>query len=181
MTDPSTTSRSGAGPLDRLFARFEGLARRMARQRGLAGDDVDDVLQDVRIRLWKARGGDENLDALGASYLMKVVTTAVIDHRRRRQRERTVTLVDTTESEAVPAALHVAPDDGSDREAAAHRLAQALAILPENRRLAVQLHLDGYTRDDIGRLTGWSEAKVRNLLYRGLDDLRAAFERSEHS
>ena len=35
-----------------------------------------------------------------------------------------------------------------------------------------KLHLEGYRRDEIEALLGWSEAKTRNLLYRGLSDLR---------
>jgi RNA polymerase sigma-70 factor (ECF subfamily) len=34
------------------------------------------------------------------------------------------------------------------------------------------MHLSGYDRDDIARALGWSEGKTRNLLYRGLDDVR---------
>jgi RNA polymerase sigma-70 factor (ECF subfamily) len=36
------------------------------------------------------------------------------------------------------------------------------------------MYLAGYTREDIAELMGWSEAKTRNLVYRGLDDLRRA-------
>jgi RNA polymerase sigma-70 factor (ECF subfamily) len=35
------------------------------------------------------------------------------------------------------------------------------------------MHLAGYPRQEIADLLGWSEAKTRNLLYRGLDDLRS--------
>jgi RNA polymerase sigma-70 factor (ECF subfamily) len=38
--------------------------------------------------------------------------------------------------------------------------------------VAVRYHLSGYDREDIARSLGWSEARTRNLLYRGLDDLR---------
>ena len=41
----------------------------------------------------------------------------------------------------------------------------------------MRLHLQGYHRDEIAGLLGWSEAKTRNLLYRGLDDLRALLVR----
>jgi RNA polymerase sigma-70 factor (ECF subfamily) len=34
------------------------------------------------------------------------------------------------------------------------------------------MHLAGYAREEIAQLLGWSEAKTRNLLYRGLADLR---------
>ena len=34
------------------------------------------------------------------------------------------------------------------------------------------MHLAGYSREEIAQLMGWSEAKTRNLLYRGLAELR---------
>jgi RNA polymerase sigma-70 factor (ECF subfamily) len=34
------------------------------------------------------------------------------------------------------------------------------------------MYLAGYPREEIAALMGWSEAKTRNLLYRGLADLR---------
>ena len=36
----------------------------------------------------------------------------------------------------------------------------------------VRMHLAGYPREEIAKLMGWTEAKTRNLLYRGLADLR---------
>ena len=34
------------------------------------------------------------------------------------------------------------------------------------------MYLAGHPREEISSLLGWSEAKTRNLLYRGLADLR---------
>jgi RNA polymerase sigma-70 factor (ECF subfamily) len=34
------------------------------------------------------------------------------------------------------------------------------------------MYLAGYSREEIADFLGWSEAKTRNLLYRGLADLR---------
>jgi RNA polymerase sigma-70 factor (ECF subfamily) len=34
------------------------------------------------------------------------------------------------------------------------------------------MYLAGYSREEVATVTGWSEAKTRNLLYRGLGDLR---------
>ena len=72
----------------------------------------------------------------------------------------------------MPAALRVPSVDRSDDGELARCFELALAHLPRNRRLAVQLHLEGYSRDEIATLTGWTEPKVRNLIYRGLDELR---------
>lgn len=157
--------------LERLMARFAALARHAARARGLPAEEIDEILQDVRIRLWKAHPESENLERLGASYFVKVVSSAVIDRlRRRRQQETSLDAV--TALAVVPEALQVLPPDVAEQNALAVRLEQALATLPRNRRLVVQLHLEGYGRDEMAGMTGWTEAKVRNLLYRGLEDLR---------
>ena len=52
------------------------------------------------------------------------------------------------------------------------KIEQALARLPENRRLAVGLYLKGMSTEEISDLMEWSEPKARNLAYRGLKDLR---------
>jgi RNA polymerase sigma-70 factor (ECF subfamily) len=38
------------------------------------------------------------------------------------------------------------------------------------------MHLAGYERHEIAELLGWTEAKTRNLLYRGLADLRQVLD-----
>ncbi len=161
------------GAIDRVLMRFGGLMRRAAQARGLIEQDVDEVLQDVRIRLWKTKATTENLDALGASYLQKVARSAAIDLIRRRSVRREESLDGISELGAVPDALRIAPVDTAGPSELTHRLEAALAQMVQNRRLVVQLHLEGYERHEISGMTGWTEAKVRNLLYRGLDDLRA--------
>ena len=47
-----------------------------------------------------------------------------------------------------------------------------LGMISRARAVAVRMHLAGYPRDEIGTLLGWSEARTRNLIYRGLADLR---------
>jgi RNA polymerase sigma-70 factor (ECF subfamily) len=168
--------------LVRLMARFEALARSACRARGLSLDEVDEVLQDVRIRLWKSQVSRENLERVGASYLVRVVRSAVIDRLRRQQRRRDMSLDAMADAASIPNALQVAPVVLDQRQALAARMERALSTLPQNRRLVVQLHLEGYERPEIVGMTGWTEAKVRNLLYRGLDDLRAQLRADgEHS
>jgi RNA polymerase sigma-70 factor (ECF subfamily) len=53
---------------------------------------------------------------------------------------------------------------------------RCLADMLPTRRVVVQLHLAGHDRAEIARLLGWTEAKVRNLTYRGLADLREALQ-----
>jgi RNA polymerase sigma-70 factor (ECF subfamily) len=171
--EPNVVGSLNGSAIDRILLRFGGLMRRAARARGLGEPDIDEVLQDVRIRLWKNHAANENLDALGASYLHKVAMSAVIDFLRRRAARREDSLESMSAHDTVPASLHVAPVDASASTELTHRLEVALGGMVQNRRLVVQLHLEGYERHEISSMTGWTEAKVRNLLYRGLDDLRA--------
>ena len=47
------------------------------------------------------------------------------------------------------------------------------ALIPA-RRSVIKMYLAGYGREEIADLLGWTEPKTRNLLYRGLADLREA-------
>jgi RNA polymerase sigma-70 factor (ECF subfamily) len=49
---------------------------------------------------------------------------------------------------------------------------RAIETIQPSRRPVVRMHLLGHSREEIAKLLGWSEAKTRNLLYRGLADLR---------
>jgi DNA-directed RNA polymerase specialized sigma24 family protein len=51
-----------------------------------------------------------------------------------------------------------------------------MARLPDRRRTAVGLHLEGLTTQEIADLLGWSEPKARNLVYRGLNDVRQSLK-----
>jgi RNA polymerase sigma-70 factor (ECF subfamily) len=70
--------------------------------------------------------------------------------------------------------LETAPTAQAELEGSelAEQVARAVESIPATRRPAVRMYLAGYTREDIAELMGWSEAKTRNLVYRGLDDLR---------
>ena len=57
------------------------------------------------------------------------------------------------------------------------KVERALAGLGPDRSTAVRLHLQGFTLEEMARLLAWTEPRARNLLYRGLRDLRNALAR----
>jgi RNA polymerase sigma factor (sigma-70 family) len=180
VAEPVVDLRSAA--LERVLLRYGAMVRQSARARGLSEADVDEVLQDVRVRLWRSGSDTEKLDALNTSYIQRVAMSAAIDLLRRRRARREESLDAAHEPVETPVVLQVASPDRSDDEALAYRLEMGLAQLARNRRLCVQLHLEGYSRDEIAAMIGWSEPKVRNLLYRGLDELRGLLrESAEHA
>jgi RNA polymerase sigma-70 factor (ECF subfamily) len=162
----------GDESLERLLETYSGLLRSLIRQhcpRGL-GIQFSDIEQEARLRLWRALSREKKLDA-PASYIYRVAVSTTIDAVRRVIARRE----DQLENEMPVHQEPVEPESPAvrvERRELMETIARAVASLPENRRRAGELHLQGLTLADIAALLGWSEGKVRNLVYRGLDDLR---------
>lgn len=162
--------------LEALLARWAGIIRTAASRAGVHSPDHDDVVQDVRIRLWRELGRrSENLGAIPASYMYRAAWSAAIDLLRRRRREGSDRI--PLEAAANQAAGMGGVDELLEEERVQKALARALATLPVDRRAVLRMHLEGMHRTRIAALLGWSEARTRNLLYRGLDQLREALAR----
>lgn len=158
--------------LESLVLRFARFAGRIAHDRGLHQEDLDELLQELRVRFWRAR--KEGLRDISAGYVRRAAISASLDIIRRRRAERNVSL-DDDQSIAHPLAARTAgPAELLDQDELAQRVAQAVDGLAPPRRAAVRMYLDGYRREEIAELMRWTDAKTRNLLYRGLADLRAA-------
>jgi len=131
----------------------------------------DDIVQAACIRLLELQGRrSEGAGAFNASYVWRVAYSALIDEIRRRRRRREAPL----EPEVIDTTMHASGNP--ERETAAHELGSAiqdcLQGLVRARRLAVALHLQGYSVPESARLMGWQRKKTENLVYRGLGDLR---------
>lgn len=164
--------------LETVVGRLARMVRAVGRRHGLADADVDELEQEVRIRLWRARAGSENLATAPTSYVYRTAMTAALDVVRRRRARREESLDDEPGEGASPAsaaAAAAAPDDPAaalERSELEERIWAAVEDIPATRRAPVRMYLAGYGREEIAETMGWSEAKTRNLLYRGLADLR---------
>jgi RNA polymerase sigma factor (sigma-70 family) len=145
------------------------------------GIQFDDLEQEARLRLWRAIEAEREINFHG-SYIYKIVVSVTINAIRRAKalREEQLRLAEDGEDEDAAEVRPIIPADGAEnspeaqaeREELLRKVEEAMARLPESRRLAVGLHLKGMTTDEIADLMGWSEPKARNLVYRGLKDLR---------
>jgi RNA polymerase sigma-70 factor (ECF subfamily) len=64
------------------------------------------------------------------------------------------------------------PDQTLAESELAEQVERAVQSIQPSRRPVVRMHLLGHSREEIAQLLGWSESKTRNLLYRGLADVR---------
>ncbi len=133
------------------------------------GIDPDDILQEVKIKIWKVIDDEKNIKNL-ASYIKKIVDSSVIDLLRKLKREERILIY---EGQKVVSELkrHYRTEIKLDKNLK-KMIAQALDSILESRRKVVKLFLLNMTIDEIAALFDWSKDKTRNLLYRGLNDLK---------
>ena len=160
-----------SGSLERVLTRFAERVRRIGSRYRLAGDDLDELFQQVRIRLWQARGSGDAIEAAPASYVYRTAVSAALDLIRRRQAKREVSLDPLDGAGPVPSETR-APDAKLSEDELASIVAGGIDRIAPSRRPAVRMHLAGYSPDEIGTALGCDRIKARNLLYRGLADLR---------
>lgn len=175
--DPELPDPADLSPaLDDIVRRFGEFVRRTAHRHGLSGPEIEDVIQDLRIRLWKSLGTPEAIRQAPAAYIYKTAVSAALDFLRRRRARREESL-DTMPDESPFAASASLEADVPARESDVRRaVTRSVNLLVESRRAVVRMYLAGYDREEIGKLLGWSEPKTRNLLYRGLADVRSSLE-----
>jgi RNA polymerase sigma factor (sigma-70 family) len=167
--DPDRLSQE----LESAIGRCTGIVKNLARSRGLGASDVDEVFQEVRIRLWQALESGEKIGAVPASYVYRTATSAAIDLIRRRRARREEALEVAHESQPMSMSPNPAPDIVVERTELGRVIFRAVDAIIASRRPVVRMYLLGYKLGEIGQVLGWSTAKTRNLLYRGLEDLRA--------
>jgi RNA polymerase sigma factor (sigma-70 family) len=171
---PTTETQASFHRLLEEYGRFlrSVIVRTCPRHLGI---EIDDIEQDARIRMWRALQDERNLTN-AASYIYRIAVSATIDAVRRvmaRHEEQAESDTDIESDMSVPAVdPRQSPERVAERSQLMQKVEAALAALSENRQTAVKLYLQGMTSQEIGDLCAWSEPKARNLIYRGLNELR---------
>jgi RNA polymerase sigma factor (sigma-70 family) len=163
--------------------QLEGLVRQYGRLissvvrriTGRAGDRVgDDIEQRVLVSLWKQIENEQKIDH-PSSYIYRIaVREAVRAMRQETARERR----QVTEGEAAGQA-DLRPDPAQDvsRREQRETIEASLGELRPDRERAVRAHLAGFGVQEIMQMYAWPYEKARNLIARGMQDLRGALRR----
>jgi len=105
-----------------------------------------------------------------SSYIKKIVNSCVIDQIRKSKREAGV--ISNEKRKRISDRHSYYKKHNSSENELKNRVGKAVESLLESRRKVVRLFLLNMTLEEIAIFLNWSEAKTRNLLYRGLDDLK---------
>jgi RNA polymerase sigma factor (sigma-70 family) len=177
-------------PVPNVDARFEALmvqydrlirsiVARVGRRMGFGRDSFllrEDIEQEVRLDLWKqvARG---QMIEFPATYIYK----ATIRETLRALRRQAARAMDSIDGDGVADTLRE-PGDPLQLLMAKEKMAiisLGLRALAPDRQNAVRAHLAGFQFQEIMLRFGWSYQRARNLIARGMADLRKSLDRND--
>lgn len=138
------------------------------------GIDPDDVFQEVRIKIWKLLNDEKKITNY-SSYIKKIVNSSVIDHIRKMRRERGLIL--QQKQKTISEWKSTYEINYNYDKNLVDIVNETVNSLLESRRKVVKLYLLSLTIEEIAILFCWSRDKTRNLLYRGLSDLKKALKK----
>ncbi len=182
---------NAASPAGSHLERFRNYLRLLARQQldpRLADKlDPSDLVQETLIKAYHNLETFEcRSDAEMAGWLRRILVNSLTDAVRRFQADqRNIDLEVSLENssarlESLLVGSGASPAELMQRQEKLIALADALAELPDDQRVVVELkHLQGLTVSEIGTQVGRSRASVAGLLRRGLERLRELLEDTE--
>jgi RNA polymerase sigma-70 factor, ECF subfamily len=165
-TDVSRAQEGDLLSFERLYR--ENVNRIYALCLRLCGDPVraEELTQDVFVRAWEKLASFRG-DSAFSTWLHRLAVNVVLGQRRSEGRlgARLVFADDLTIYEGTSTA---APAEGVRMD-----LEAAMASLPEGTRAVFVMHeVEGYTHEEIARLTGRAEGTCKALLHRARKLLR---------
>lgn len=152
--------------LGSLVTRYAGSVRRVTRAILRNPADADDAAQDALLSaLLKLDQYDPNRPF--GPWLLRIVTNAAIDRRRRRA------VRDVRELDENLASARPLPDADVERRALGERLVAALSQLPERYWTALVLfEVEGYSHVEIAQILGVAPGTVRSAVFHARRRLR---------
>jgi RNA polymerase sigma-70 factor (ECF subfamily) len=188
MTDEALVRRCAAGEaaaFRALFDRYESLLMRFFVQILGHREDAEEAVVDTFLKLWRGAPSYRG-EASVRTWLYRIANSTAIDALRRRRRQPSVDanviLSDDRDARLDPASERIDPaaalvagyQQERDRRAVNRALAQ---LAPPERTLLVLFYFEGYSYAQIGETTGTPLARLKGLLYRARQRLKAHFER----
>jgi RNA polymerase sigma factor (sigma-70 family) len=140
------------------------------------GLDPEDIAQEIKIKIWGILKSEKEIGNY-PSYIKKIVHSSVIDVLRKHKRDEGIYSYVKQNKISETKKDYIA--DIQTEEHYKEIIATAVNSLIESRRRTVKLYLLGMTIEEISSFYSWSQHKTRNLLYRGLADLKKMLKKKE--
>src|SRR4051794_39584395 len=169
------TASGDTAAFEELVQRHQGLVvGTIARMLG-SNSDVEDLAQQVFLRVWRSAGRYEPR-AKFTTWLLKITRNLVFNEMRRTKRQAQIPIQPDPQGEDLPV-----KDESVQSPAETmleHELQQAIesaiAELPGNQRMALILRrYEGRSYEEIAEILELSVPAVKSVLFRARTELRA--------
>lgn len=157
-----------------VWRDLEAKVRPFVARRVRAPADVDDIVQDVFLRMHRSLATLREDERFGA-WVYQVARSAVAEHQRSSARHPVVSVEPAESSIAAPVQEH--DGDAAVTCELASFLAPFVAALPSPYREALTLtELEGLMQKDAASMLGISLSGMKSRVQRGREHLRASLE-----
>ena len=172
-------ARGDTVAFERLIERHQALVIGTVGRMLGNNSEVEDVAQQVFIRVWKG-APRYRPTAKFTTWLLTITRNLVFNEARRRKRHPGDAL-DVHEGEEALALVDSAgriPDEQLLEAELQREIDRAIFALPEKQRMAIVLRrYEDKSYEEIGEVLGLSIAAVKSLLFRARTELRSALNR----
>jgi RNA polymerase sigma-70 factor (ECF subfamily) len=164
-----------ATAFEELIERHQALvAGTVARMLG-SNSDVEDIAQQVFIRVWKSAGRYVPR-AKFTTWLLKITRNLVFNELRRSKRQAHVPIQADPQAEEIPLKDETgdSPDTSLLQKELQQAIEEAILALPESQRLALVLRrYEELSYEQISDVMNLSVPAVKSVLFRARTELRA--------
>ncbi len=163
-----------------LVERVQPLVEKLVRAHLPRNDDVEDLMQDVFLKLF-SRLGQYRGQVPFEHWVSRVAVSTCIDRLRAQKRRPVTRWTDLSESEQrLVDSLAAEVPGGTPEQDAWGIMEKLLASLSATDRLIITLaDLERKTIREIGELTGWNSGVVRIRAFRARQKLKALYQELE--
>jgi RNA polymerase sigma factor (sigma-70 family) len=157
--------------IEALVRQYGRLIRQVVKRVGgqAAAPVCDDIEQEVVIALWRLLEREQTINYPG-SYIYRAAVRETVRAVRREISQRQLPLDEAAERIAAPVSNE--PDAILELRLHSACVRAAIQRLPDDRGRAVRAHLAGFRVAEIMEMYGWTYQRARNLIARGIADLR---------
>ena len=160
---------------EELIERHQSLvAGTVARMLG-SNSEVEDIAQQVFIRVWKS-AGRYTPRAKFTTWLLKITRNLVFNELRRTRRRAHVPIQTESEAEEIPLKdeTNPMPDASLLEKELQEAIEKAITELPERQRMALVLRrYEEFNYEQIAEILDLSVPAVKSILFRARTELRA--------
>ncbi len=169
-TISSLIKRSAKGEhtaFSRLYGLTRGKMRKTVPSVLPSTADIDDVLQDAYVKVWRNAASFDPAISSPISWMSVIVRNTALDAARRKK-------LTTTDLELAETIADVPDDPDHFDYAFAQRIADnVLSKLPDDRRRLLSLaYLDGHSRETLAHIFGAPSSTIKTWLRRTLEGVK---------